>query len=132
MAKVQAAIKPSARIMVRLRSHRSIYTPAKGPINVCGNSAAMAAKASTSAEPVSMLSQIMIAKLTAELLSSEINWPVHIIKKVLFQEFFMLNLRKPTLRSRSGNNQKSGRESGFPPATSKHGRSQGFGFVSLV
>ena len=58
---VQNAMKLSARIIVRLRSHLSTYTPTNGPSSDWGNMPAIAANASTSAEPVSMLIQKMIA-----------------------------------------------------------------------
>src|SRR5690606_5763890 len=92
MTKVQSAMKPSAAIMVILRSQRSIYTPAKGPMSACGKSADMAAKAKTSAEPVSRLSQMMMAKLTAELLRRDINCPVQMIIKVCFHVFCMISM----------------------------------------
>lgn len=83
--RVQKATKPSASIIVSLRFQRSINTPANGPIKACGRSAAMAENAKTSADPVLRLSQIMMAKLTAELLMSETNCPVHNIANFFFQ-----------------------------------------------
>jgi hypothetical protein len=57
----------------------------KRPSTSWGSSEAIVAKASTSADPVSILSQKITAKLTIELLSVEKSCPVQIKPKVLFQ-----------------------------------------------
>jgi len=62
--------------MTFFRFHRSMYTPANGPISPCGNKPAIAEKANTSADLYSILSQMIIAKFTAELLNKEMNCPV--------------------------------------------------------
>src|SRR5690606_42039441 len=97
MTSVHTAIKASAKIITFLRSQRSIYTPAKGPIKACGSKPAIAENASTSADLYSRLSQMITAKLTAELLSKEINCPVHIYMEVLNQclPFIIKNHREP-------------------------------------
>src|SRR5690606_28647936 len=101
-------MKPSARIMVHLRSHRSMYTPAKGPMMVCGRKAAIAAYASTSADPVSRLSQMMMAKLTAELLSRDTNCPVQMMANVFFHGFVMAIIKVYSVfQGRDGNTRKS-------------------------
>ncbi len=65
MIKAHNAKKASDNINTFLRFHRSINTPAKGPIKACGNSADIPAIAKTSAELCSKLNHITIAKLTA-------------------------------------------------------------------
>src|SRR5690554_5179925 len=86
MTRVHAATNRSAVIMVFFRSQRSINIPAKGPTMAAGSNPAMAPKASTSAEPWVMLSQMMMAKLTAELVIRETNCPIQMNTNFLFQE----------------------------------------------
>ena len=79
-------------IIIQQRSQRSISAPAKGPNRRTGSIETRVAVARVVGEPVCSVSHHTRAKRTSALPTSEKAWPVHTMKKGVFQFCVLIGL----------------------------------------